>query len=80
MVKFKKKFAKDKILWLMLVPAIIYFIIFAYLPMCGIWLAFTRFDFNLGFLRSPFIRLIRYRPKNCIKRRLNWLTFMGMKP
>lgn len=55
MAEFKKQFARNKILWLMLLPAIIYFIIFSYLPMSGIWLAFTRFDFNLGFFRSPFV-------------------------
>lgn len=55
MAGFKKRFARNKILWLMLLPAIVYFIIFSYLPMSGIWLAFTRFDFNLGFFGSPFV-------------------------
>lgn len=41
----------------MLIPAIAYFIIFAYIPMVGIWLAFTKFDFRLGFFKSPFVGL-----------------------
>lgn len=56
-----RQISKDKILWLMLIPAIAYFIIFAYLPMSGIWLAFTRFDFNLGFFKSPFVGLRNFQ-------------------
>lgn len=48
---------KNRTLWLMLAPGILYFIIFAYIPMAGIWLAFTRFNFRLGFFKSPFVGL-----------------------
>lgn len=51
----KRKIFKNKILWLMLVPTITYLIIFSYIPMAGIWLAFTKFDFRLGFFKSPFV-------------------------
>ncbi len=44
----------------MLTPSIIYFIVFAYIPMCGIWLAFTKFDFRLGFFKSPFVGLSNF--------------------
>ena len=36
----------------MLSPVLAYFIVFSYIPMIGIWLAFTRFDFRLGFLKA----------------------------
>ena len=39
----------------MLSPVLAYFIVFSYIPMIGIWLAFTRFDFRLGFFKSPFV-------------------------
>lgn len=52
---------KHSVLWLMLLPVLIYFIIFSYLPMCGIWLAFTRFDFRLGFFKSPFVGFDNFR-------------------
>ena len=39
----------------MLAPVILYFIIFSYLPMAGIWLAFTKFNFRQGFFKSPFV-------------------------
>ena len=55
--KMVRRFYKDKMMWLMLVPALVYVIIFSYIPMSGIWLAFTRFDFNLGFFKSPFVGL-----------------------
>lgn len=51
---------KNKTLWGMLTPSIIYFIVFAYIPMCGIWLAFTKFDFRLGFFKSPFVGLSNF--------------------
>lgn len=51
---------KNKTLWAMLTPSIIYFIVFAYIPMCGIWLAFTKFDFRLGFFKSPFVGLSNF--------------------
>lgn len=53
----KRMLQKNKTLWLMLTPTILYFIIFAYIPMAGIWLAFTKFDFRLGFFKSPFVGL-----------------------
>lgn len=52
---YKPLWQKNKTLWLMLMPTLLYFIIFAYIPMAGIWLAFTKFDFRLGFFRSPFV-------------------------
>lgn len=53
----KRMLQKNKTLWLMLSPTLLYFIIFAYIPMAGIWLAFTKFDFRLGFFKSPFVGL-----------------------
>lgn len=55
------RFWQHKVLWLMLVPAIVYFVVFCYLPMAGIWLAFTRFDFRLGFFGSPFVGLDNFQ-------------------
>jgi putative aldouronate transport system permease protein len=48
---------RNKVLWLMIFPVILYFIVFSYIPMVGIWLAFTKFDFRLGFFRSKFVGL-----------------------
>ncbi|MCK9547770.1 MAG: ABC transporter permease subunit [Sphaerochaeta sp.] len=45
----------------MITPILVYFIIFAYLPMVGMWLAFTKFDFRLGFFKSPFVGLKNFQ-------------------
>lgn len=48
---------KNWMLFLMLAPAVIYFIVFCYLPMGGIVLAFKKFEYDKGILGSPFIGL-----------------------
>ena len=49
------KFIKDKQLYAMLVLPLLYIIIFCYVPMTGIVIAFKKFDFNLGIWGSPWI-------------------------
>ncbi|WP_188988201.1 ABC transporter permease [Paenibacillus nasutitermitis] len=46
---------KHKILYLMLLPCIAFFIIFSYIPMGGVILAFKEYQFNKGILGSPWI-------------------------
>ncbi|WNQ14205.1 ABC transporter permease subunit [Paenibacillus aurantius] len=41
----------------MLVPTLLFFLINSYIPMVGIYFAFTRFDFNGGLFGSQFIGL-----------------------
>ncbi len=48
---------KNKVLFFMLTPTLIFFIINNYLPMVGIYYAFTKFDFRGGLFGSPFIGL-----------------------
>lgn len=52
----KKKIRWRKVfpVYLMLLPAIIYFIINNYLPMYGITIAFRKLDYRMGILNSPF--------------------------
>ncbi|WMJ87192.1 ABC transporter permease [Anaerocolumna sp. MB42-C2] len=46
---FRMKFKRDYQLWLMVLPAIIFIVIFCYGPMYGIQLAFRDYDFTKGF-------------------------------
>ena len=46
---------KNKILFAMLVPTLLFFILFNYLPMVGVYFAFTRFNFTDGLFKSPFV-------------------------
>jgi putative aldouronate transport system permease protein len=47
--------ANQKTYWLMLVPSCIFFILFAYFPMAGVYIAFTKFDYGAGIFGSKFI-------------------------
>lgn len=48
---------KNKLLFLMIAPTLVFFFINSYVPMVGIYFAFTRFDFNGGLFGSPFVGL-----------------------
>ncbi|MDI4649826.1 ABC transporter permease [Cohnella hashimotonis] len=48
---------KNKMLFLMLTPAVVYFIIFNYLPMGGVVVAFKYFEFDKGIFHSPWVGL-----------------------
>ncbi|MBE5041143.1 ABC transporter permease [Ructibacterium gallinarum] len=54
-------FNKKKYLYLMLLPCVIYFILFHYVPMYGIVMAFKDFDFGKGIWNSPWIGLENFR-------------------
>ncbi len=56
-----KVFKKSYQLSLMSLPAIMLFIIFNYIPMFGIVLAFKKLKFNLGFLKSPWVGLENFK-------------------
>lgn len=48
------KMKKSRVLLCMLIPALAYVIIFCYLPMSGIVLAFKNFKYTLGLFKSPW--------------------------
>lgn len=51
----KKGYKKrNRVLFLMLLPAIVYFIIFAYIPMTGMVLAFKNYNYIDGIYKSPW--------------------------
>lgn len=50
-----KKIIDNKILILMCLPAIIYFIVFCYSPMPGAYVAFTDFNYKSGIFGSKFV-------------------------
>ena len=49
-----KRLLKHRVLYLMLLPGFLYYVIFRYLPMYGITLAFKDYDFLGGILKSPW--------------------------
>lgn len=53
----KKKLKSDWLLYLLLLPILIWYLIFCYAPMSGIILAFKNYQFNLGVFHSPWVGL-----------------------
>jgi len=56
-----KEISTNKILFLMLVPAFVYFIIFKYLPMVGVILAFKKYTYAGGIFGSPWSGFDNFR-------------------
>lgn len=52
---------KEKMLILMAVPAVLFFVVFAYIPMPGIYLAFVDYNYRAGIFKSPFVGLDNFR-------------------
>ncbi|MDR2303497.1 MAG: ABC transporter permease subunit [Treponema sp.] len=51
---------KHRVVYTLLLPGLVWYIIFAYFPMGGLSLAFKDYKANLGILRSPFTGLANY--------------------
>lgn len=56
-----KAIKRDKLLLLMFAPGFLYFIVFRYLPMGGLIMAFQDFDIFAGFLGSPMVGLKHFK-------------------
>ena len=56
-----QRFWKNRVLWLMLVPALFYVILFSYIPMGGVVLAFKRYNYIDGIFKSPWVGLENFR-------------------
>ncbi|QEO14216.1 sugar ABC transporter permease [Agromyces intestinalis] len=50
-----KNISNSRMLLLMCVPAIAFFVVFNYCPMPGAWIAFTNFNYTDGIFGSPFV-------------------------
>lgn len=50
-----RELRQSKTLLLMIAPTIVFFIVFSYIPMIGVYYAFTKFDFDGGLFGSQFV-------------------------
>ena len=57
----KKDFKKNKALFLMGLPTVAFFIIFCYIPMGGLLMAFENYKPNLGLLHSKFVGIANFQ-------------------
>jgi len=55
MLGFFKEVAKNRVLFLMIAPALLFFALFSYIPMVGVYYAFTNYSFDGGLFGSPFV-------------------------
>lgn len=56
-----KKFKKEKFLYIMVLPTLIYFFIFHYIPMYGVVIAFQNYSPSGGFFKSPWVGFEHFR-------------------
>ena len=59
--RLKTDFQKNWLLYVMLLPVLIYLIIFCYAPMYGVIIAFKNFKPRLGIFHSEFVGLDKFR-------------------
>jgi putative aldouronate transport system permease protein len=64
---------KNRYIYLLLLPGVLYYILFSYLPMYGITLAFKEFQINHGILGSPWVGLDNF--KEIFKLSDFWVAF-----
>ena len=57
---FLKKLSRSKVLLLMCTPAILFFFLFSYMPLPGIWVAFVKYNYRDGIFGSKFVGLSNF--------------------
>ena len=55
--EFFHEIFKNKTLYIMTLPTIVFFALFSYFPMVGVYYAFTQYNFKAGLFGSPFVGL-----------------------
>lgn len=58
---FFQKVKKYRVLLLMCLPAVLFFLAFSYAPMPGIWVAFVKYNYRDGIFGSKFIGLDNFK-------------------
>ncbi|MDY5931279.1 MAG: ABC transporter permease subunit [Candidatus Ornithospirochaeta sp.] len=60
-VPLRKDLKKNRDLYIMLIPVVVFFLVFHYEPMYGLQIAFKDFRFSKGILGSPWVGLKHFR-------------------
>lgn len=68
-----KELKRNRQLYIMCIPALLLLVLLAYIPMAGIWMAFTNYNVKYGIFGSPFVGL------NHLKHFFTNSTGMGWK-
>ena len=57
----KTEIVKNRGLYLLLLPALLFIVVFAYFPMLGVVIAFEDYDPVKGFFGSPFVKMENFK-------------------
>lgn len=57
----RRRLWNDRLLYLMLIPVLIWYAVFCYLPMGGITLAFREYRYDMGLWHSPWVGLAHFK-------------------
>jgi len=60
LAKLGRDILKHKQKYLLVLPGLVWYIVFAYIPIYGLTLAFKNFRANLGLFRSPWVGMINF--------------------
>lgn len=60
-ITYGSRFLNYKYFYLMLIPVLVWYFIFTYMPMYGVILAFKSFSYNKGILLSPWVGLDNFK-------------------
>ena len=58
---FSRDLRSNRIYLILLLPAVVYALIFSYAPMAGVLMAFQKYNFSQGLLYSPWVGLKNFR-------------------
>ncbi|MGN7453977.1 ABC transporter permease [Paenibacillus pasadenensis] len=58
---FLREWSRNRMLFLMIAPTLLFFVVFSYLPMIGVYYAFTNFSFDGGLFGSEFVGMQNFR-------------------
>ena len=68
-VPLSKRISKNRELYILMLPVVIYFLLFHYKPMLGLIIAFQDFKPRLGYFDSPWVGLTHF---------INFFTIIGI--
>lgn len=60
-IRLKRDLRRNRSLYLLIVPVIIYYFVFCYIPMSGVVMAFQDYSPALGMLKSPFVGFSHFK-------------------
>lgn len=58
---FRQQLRGNRIYLLLLLPALLYVLVFRYIPMIGVTMAFKKYNYSLGLFKSPWVGLKNFR-------------------